>query len=284
MKGTSQQTQINGLLYLPPGRIGRAPLVIISIGSRGFESGRETLYTDAFNQAGIAVLIGDSFGSRGFAETRTDQSRISAACTCADAVCSFNAIADDPRIDASRVAILGYSRGGTVSMLLADQRLQDGLLQPHLRFSAHVALYAGCSPRWESPRPTSAPILMVLGGADVLAPPEKSLPYGEKVRRAGGNVEIITFPGAHHSFDALHAAKVAENGINLSAVAIEIDDAGEMFERTSGLRAGEDYANFYKELARKCGTRGSITGNGPLPRDVAVAPIIKFVRDSLGLR
>jgi len=77
---------------------------------------------------------------------------------------------------------------------------------------------------------------------------------------------------------------VAENGLNLSTVAMEIDDAGEMFERTSGRRAGEDYASFYTELARQCGTRGSITGNGPLPRDVAVAPIIKFVRDSLGLR
>ncbi len=284
LAGTKGPTEtMRGLLYFPQGPREKLPLMIISIGSRGFESGREALYKNALIDKGIAVLIADSFGSRGFAETVSDQSRISAAATTSDILRAFVAIADDPRIDTSRVALMGYSRGGTVTMLANDERLQNAVMGPNLRFAAHVALYASCTPQWANPHPTKAPILMIFGGQDVLAPPAKGTAYGEKVRAAGGRVEMITFPEAHHSFDANRPATPSPNGTNLAGVLIKIADDGEIYEETTGLRAGDDYGSFYKEIARRIGGKGSITGNGPLPRDVAVAPILKFVSAALNV-
>ena len=258
-------------LFFPPGASGRLPVVFISIGSRGFESGREGLY---------AVAIADSFEARGFAETRTDQSRLSAAGACADALNGLLVLRSHPRIDANCAAVLGYSRGGTTSVLLADERLQAAVLPADLRFKAHVALYPSCSPQWQHPRAGKAPIIMLLGGADEMAPAEKAQACAEKLRASGVQVDVKVFPGAHHSFDARHPVKSGP-GMNLADTVFKIDDEGIFFEENTGFR-NRDWAPFYKEVAKARGHNKSITGNGPLPRDIAVKPILEFLGAALG--
>ena len=56
-----------------------------------------------------------------------------------------------------------------------------------------------------------------------------------------------------------------------------------MFERTTGLRADAGWPAFLNELRQSVGRPGSITGYGPLPRDVAVRPIIEFLSEAFGL-
>ncbi len=263
------------LLFFPSHLTGKCPVVFVSIGSRGFESGREGLYANALTQAGYAVVIADSFESRGFDETRTDQSRLSAAGACADAMAGLLALRDHPRIDANKAAVLGYSRGGTTSVLLSDERLQATTLPDGLQFRAHVALYPSCSPQWEHPRPTSAPLIMLLGSADEMAPAIKAQAYGEKLRAAGAQVDIRVFEGAHHSFDARHPVK-AGPGMNLADTVFKIDQNGDFFEESTGMH-GPEWAPFYKDVARLRGVNKSITGHGPLPRDIAVRPILSFL-------
>lgn len=272
--------EIQGLLQIPERRSERLPLVVTSIGSRGLTSGRESLYAEALDAAGIAMLIVDSYTARGFTETVSDQGKFSFAGSAADALFALDHMRRDPRFDPQRIALLGYSRGGMVTVMSYDDRLQNAVLGTETRFCAHVALYPPCYLQWEHPKPTSAPMLMIFGGRDVQAPATTGAAYAKRLRDAGGKVEIIVYPEAVHSFDASHPA-TPTGGINLGLAEIMVEDDGRMFEKASGLRADNGWARFLHDVRQARGREGSITGYGPLPRDIAVEPIMKFLRKSL---
>ena len=59
----------------------------------------------------------------------------------AEAYAALKLLANDPRIDASRIAIVGFSFGGEVAHLSAFERLRAALVPGELRFAAHVAYY-----------------------------------------------------------------------------------------------------------------------------------------------
>ena len=276
--------QIRGLLQFPASAPARAPLVVMCIGSRGLRSGREEMYAGALSAAGLAVMVVDGNTPRGVAETVSNQGPMPwPACT-VDALYALRYARDDPRIDPARIALLGYSRGGCVTVMAYDERVQEAVAGAS-RFAAHVALYPPCYIRWERPRPTAAALQMLLGGADDLAPAAQGRAYAAALEAAGGRVEIVEIPDAHHSFDADGPATREGINDNLSARDIRVDDAGEMVERGTGLRAGDDWAGFLAALAAAPGARrGGTSGSGPRPRDVAVAPIVGFLRRELGLR
>ncbi|HWG04879.1 MAG TPA: dienelactone hydrolase family protein [Beijerinckiaceae bacterium] len=273
---------IQGLLQMPQGGSGAVPLVITSIGSRGLTSGREALYAEALDAAGIAMLVVDSYSARGFTETVSDQGKFSFAGSAADALFALDHMRHDARFDPDRIALLGYSRGGMVTVMSYDERLQEAVVGSAARFCAHVALYPPCYLQWQHPQPTKAPMLMIFGGRDVQAPAESGIAYADRLRQAGGIVETIVYPEAVHSFDASHPA-APTGGINLGLAEIMVEDGGSMLEKTSGLRADQGWACFLGDVRKARGREGSITGYGPLPRDIAVAPILTFLRSAFGM-
>ena len=274
--------EIRGVFHRPANAgEGKLPLVVSCIGSRGLGSGREELYAEALTAAGMAVLIVDGNTPRGVGETVSNQGRLPWPACAVDALFALRALRDDPRIDPARVALLGYSRGGFVTVIAYDERLQAAVLGGGPRFAAHVALYPPCYIRWANPHPTAAPLQMILGGMDDLAPAAQGRAYAAALEAAGGRVEMVFFPEAHHSFDA-DGPVTPSPGDNLSVRTILVDDAGEMVEATTGVRAGTDWPGFLERLAAAPGARrGGSTGSGPLPRDVAVAPIVAFLRSAL---
>ena len=273
---------IQGLLQMPQGSPRSSPLVITSIGSRGLTSGREALYAEALDRAGIAMLVVDSYSARGFTETVSDQGKFSFAGSAADALFALDHMRRDSRFDSARIALLGYSRGGMVTVMSYDERMQNAVVGPDTRFCAHVALYPPCYLQWEHPQPTSAAMLMIFGGRDVQAPVTSGQAYARRLRETGGNVEVIVYPEAVHSFDAAHPA-TPTGGVNLGLAEILVEDDGSMLEKGSGLRADKGWASFLSEVRKARGREGSITGHGPLPRDIAVEPIVSFLRKAFGM-
>lgn len=277
--------EIRGLLHLPAQPAGKLPLVLIAIGSRGMTSGREEMYVQAIVAAGMAALVVDGNTPRGVDQTVSNQGPMPwPACT-SDPLFALRAVRDDPRFDSERVALLGYSRGGFVATMAHDERLQAAVLGAGPRLAAHVALYPPCYMRWEHPHPTAAPLQMIFGGMDDLAPAAQGRAYAAAIEAAGGTVEIVLFAEAHHSFDANGAVKHEASLDNLSARTILVDDRGEMVETGTGIRAGDDWPGFLRHLENAPGgRRGGSSGSGPLPRDVAVAPIVAFLKKTLGVQ
>jgi dienelactone hydrolase len=268
---------VDGLLSVPPAP-GPVPLVITSIGSLGLGSGREELYAHAFAAAGIAMLVVDSFGSRGFAETFSDQGRISFATSCADALHALRFAATDPRFDRERIVLFGYSRGGCAVVMANDERLQAAVVGSAARFAGYVALYPSVWLRWAHPHPTAGPMLFVLGGNDTMAPLARTRERAEQLAAAGASVETLVLPQAQHSFDTLVPARWNPDETNMSDCDVVVDDTGVMRESASGIVLDADWSAFVRAVRDARGKRGGTTGCGPLPRDVAVAPVIDFVR------
>lgn len=77
-------------------------------GSGGIYSAMLGYWPEQFNAAGYAVLSVDSFGPRGVKSTATDQSQVPFAADVADAFAALKLLASHPRIDAGRIAIMGF--------------------------------------------------------------------------------------------------------------------------------------------------------------------------------
>jgi dienelactone hydrolase len=280
LAGATAKERIFGYLFLPKPTGKKPPLVVVSIGSQGFKSGREDLYSRALTEIGIAAFVIDSFGPRGFSETTSGQGRLSMAGSTADALHAIAHIRNDPRIDSSRIGILGYSRGGHASVASYHRKLQQAVLGRTDAIAAHVALYPALNPRWRNPQPTEAPMLLLYGEADDLVPAWKPRACAKEIEAAGGSIELLGYADAHHGFDSITAAKNVPSA-NFSKCNTLIEDDGDIVEQTSQIRCGTDWAEFLDNIQKVCGSTGATVGYGPAPRDVAVAKVQNFFRANL---
>lgn len=186
---------IFGYLFRPAAA-GKAPAIVIVHGSGGVTSAREGFWATELSQAGIAALVTDSFTPRGVSTTVEDQTRVSQTQMVRDAYAALAFLAGQPDVDVTRVAIMGFSKGGSVALISSDRRSRP---DAH-GFAAHIPLYPGCTSQYRNPQPT-APILILIGAADNYTGVKTCAAYAERIRAAGGSVQLKTYDGAHHGFD-----------------------------------------------------------------------------------
>jgi dienelactone hydrolase len=214
---------IEALLLRPDGAAseGGRPAVIALHGCGGLFStakGREDELTErhraraeAMLAAGYVVLFPDSLGPRGIRElctTKTGERRLTAAGRRGDALGALQWLAAQPGIARDRIALLGWSHGGTTTLAAvgADdalvRSLRDRAGAPPF-FRAAVAFYPGCSvaARNERWRP-AAPLRILIGGADDWTPAAPCEALATRGRERGWPLETIVYPGAWHGFDA----------------------------------------------------------------------------------
>jgi len=91
------------------------PVVLLVHGSGGI-SGYVDDWAKEFNKLGIAVFILDSFGGRGLDKINNHQGKLGRLVITADAYRALDVLAKNKRVDPKRIAIMGFSRGGQVSL------------------------------------------------------------------------------------------------------------------------------------------------------------------------
>jgi len=202
MAGEGTPTTIVGWLTVPAGSGPKSPAMVISHGSGGILDGREHAWAARLNGLGIATFVVDSFRPRGITSTGDDQSRLPTAASVADAFAALSLLASRPEIDASRVGIMGFSKGGQVALYTALEPFRGGAGVGHLRYALHIAFYPSCSVPYRSREVTKAPMVFLLGGADDYTPAAHCARYVDYFRAAGATVTSVTFANAHHGFDA----------------------------------------------------------------------------------
>ena len=99
---------------------------------------------------------------------------------------------DEPRVDPSNVAAIGYCFGGTVVLELA-------------RSGADLKAIVGFHPGLSSTRPEDArnikgKVLMCVGSEDPLIPQEQRVAFEDEMRAAGVDWQMNLYGGAVHSF------------------------------------------------------------------------------------
>jgi dienelactone hydrolase len=191
---------IAGQLRFPQGVSGRLPAVILQHGSGGSNAWDEH-WAKTFNEMGIASFLVDSFSGRGLTSTSSNQALLGRFNMILDAYRALDVIASHPRIDPSRIAVMGFSRGGQSALYASLKRFQQAW-SPRVTFAAHIPLYASCQAILIGDTDLSpVPIRMFHGTADDYVPVAPCRAYVERLRAARRDVELTEYPGAHHSYD-----------------------------------------------------------------------------------
>jgi dienelactone hydrolase len=209
---------VSGVLRVPDSTRERLPAVLIVNSSPGFD-GRGAFYAEALGQAGIATLEVDLFQGKGVpASPRHNLPH---------AFQSLGYLARHPRIDGSRVGIMGFSWGGIVAVLTSSAELTRQYAGGESRFAAHLGLYpicwrhhavlAGRPGTWKDLKPavyrkvTGSPVHILAGDRDDYDDPDSCARFVAALpARARRHFSLTVYPGATFAWDSRFSSAVYE--------------------------------------------------------------------------
>ena len=222
--------------FVSPGA-GASPAVLLLHGtasSRDEVGGLFAQLADALAARGIATLRIDFAGC---GDSRRPQPELTVGSELADARAAFGWLAGREEVDASRIAVLGFSQGGTIAGLLAGAEpavaalvtWSSGIVPWNDLASPFAAAFAGGAPVaavdlgfrtftfsrtwWDEVRHAdvagavagvTAPVLAIAGTADTAVPPDASADLLSAV--ASRDTTLVEVRGADHVLGALDPA------------------------------------------------------------------------------
>ena len=276
------RVMVEGTLTLPADSPPPHAVVMIAHGSGGIRQDREPRWAAALRKAGLATFIVDSYGPRKVGGTDTGDIKVSTMANIADAFAALRLLSTHPQLDAGRIAIMGFSRGGQVALWTAFQPVRRAFMgKSTLLFAAHVLIYPACNFQRVTAHISPAPMLHLHGEADDLAPLAACREYLDRLRASGASIRTITYAGAHHDFDFAGPARYGPR--NLSArechAEINLDERGYfLLPGRQPLASREEYADY----ERRCATRGATVGGDPKARAQAYLDTVAFLKTALG--
>jgi len=147
---------------------------------------------------GWHVVLPDSLtarGERSLCEQRIGQRKVVQRHRRDDVLGTLQWLKQQPWADASRVALVGWSHGGSAVLAATDLRdaaVRDAAVRP----STAIAFYPGCSEALRAGYQPSAPLLMLVGEKDDWTPAEPCV----RLATATGT-QVTVYPDSHHGFD-----------------------------------------------------------------------------------
>jgi dienelactone hydrolase len=179
---------IAGVLRFPRTGTAPVPAVILVHGSGGI-TGNVDRWSTVLNRIGVATFVIDSFTARGIESTMADQAQLGRFDMILDAYRALAVLAAHRRIDATRVALMGFSRGGHVALYASLNRFARMHGPQGVSFAAYLPFYAPCSATYIGDEDVSdAPIRLFHGSADDYTPVAPCRAYVERLRKAGKDV------------------------------------------------------------------------------------------------
>ena len=188
-----------GLLAVSASATNKVPAVVLMHGSNGPNKSVKA-WADHLNSIGVATFMLDIFTGRGIKSSGEDQSQIKRDTGAIDALLALKLVASHPFIDSTRIAVMGFSKGGTSAEVAAFKLANDLVLgkDSPVQFAGHIAFCGGC---YATARTTGAPILMLIGEAEDYLPAANCRHTAALLKMGGANVKLVTYPGAYHGFD-----------------------------------------------------------------------------------
>lgn len=268
---------VTGDLSLPPAASGRVPAVIVFHSCAGLQPNLAD-WVEQLHGMGFAALVLDSFTGRGVTEVCTGRTSVSIGSRLTDGFRALSILAAHPRIDARRIAALGFSHGGWVALWASQAQFERRFLRANVDFAAHAAVYpAGCNARLLSETDMApGPVRIFIGTADDWTPTAPCRQWVARRQAAGRRVSLVEYPGALHAFDvpAFTPPRRLADVINPAHCAVVqrrdgtfVDNEGRPF---SGLSA--------------CMARGATLGYSAAQHRQLIADVKAFFDESFKLR
>jgi dienelactone hydrolase len=191
---------LTGELRFPEGA-GPFPAVVMAHGCAGIGFSDVT-WVPVLLQWGYATFVVDSLGGRRIPSLCDDVSRLFPVQRVPDVYGALRLLATHPKIAADRLALMGWSHGGLVTLSAAtawarDTYAADG--KPHFR--AFFPFYPYCNAGVPEYDAISAPMRIHIGALDDWTPAKPCSDLAERLRSKGFDAETTVYPDAHHGFD-----------------------------------------------------------------------------------
>lgn len=191
---------LTGELRFPDGA-GPFPAVILMHGCAGLGYA-EVTWAPRLRQWGYATFIVDSLGPRRIASLCDDVARLFPVQRVPDAYGALRLLATHPKIAADRIALMGFSHGGILTLSAATIWAQQKFApNDKVRFRAFFPFYPYCNAIVPEYDEISAPMRVHTGTADDWTPAKPCAALVERLRAKGFDAEIATYADAHHGFD-----------------------------------------------------------------------------------
>lgn len=201
-------------VYLPEKAQGKVPAMLLVHGSGGLKLKAKEIYTQAFSRKGIATIYIDSFTPRGVKSTVENQSSVDAIEMGKDAFAALRYVGENVKeIDAYNVGLMGFSKGGLVTLNLSLAVFNRDPNAPN--FVRFIAMYPACDSIRLNPK-TIGPLTIIAGADDAYNKPEYCEETAKQLQQGGSPVTFHLIPGAQHAWDVPGPAKVVHKGENYS--------------------------------------------------------------------
>jgi len=253
------QVAVPGLLIPPPKAKRPFPVVVLISDSYAYNVSN-TRYVSELAARGIGAFVFDTYCPRGLRDVKGNQAALSGITTLSDAYRALRLLAQRSDVDDKKIGLAGWSRGGTMTILAADQRIRDQFSDNGLTFRAGVSVYGSCIQHLADKTPSPMRLLVQLGTRDGWATVDQCRPVLQKMSKSGFNVRV-------HEYDALHGWDIDQQGefslpseIGFGKCDMIVDAKANIVEQTTGLeiRSGDDFV----KATRLCGKVGvSVGGN-----------------------
>lgn len=199
-KKNGSPVTISGELRYPRKKMKKYPVVVLVHGSGGV-SGYIDDWAQEINKMGVAVFILDSFTGRGLYKVNNDQSKLGRLAMIVDAYRALDLLAEHKRINPDKIAVMGFSRGGQVTLYSSMKRFQRMHGSNH-QFSGYIAFYPSCITEYKQDEDVvDKPIRIFHGSVDNYNPVANCRAYVERLKKNDKDVVLHEYANAHHLFD-----------------------------------------------------------------------------------
>jgi dienelactone hydrolase len=190
-----------GELRIPRPGTDKLAAVILVHPSGGINAGVDR-WAQELNSIGVAPFLLDSLSGRGMVGLPPDPSNGSFLGQIVDAYRALGMLAQHPRIDPTRIAVMGFSSGGLVALYSSNARFWRAYGPAQVQFAAHIDLYGNCGVAYrEDEKVTGKPIRLFHGTADDIELIEACRAYVARLKQGGADVTLSEQPGAQHGYD-----------------------------------------------------------------------------------
>ena len=280
--GAFRQAPVNlPATLLLPERVGeRVPAAILPHGSDG-PTDHQYRVAESLRSLGLAVFVLDSFTARGVHDTIGDQSAVTPYSMLVDAYQALVLLQTHPAIDPSRIALVGWSKGGMVADWASRVRYRATISPEGRTFAAHVAFYPWCGEQHLPVQLTGAPLLYLIGERDDWTGAAPCIDYVRRIREAGFDARLMIYPNAEHGFDYPGQFRQylpsAESWAHCNYVW--------GYTRFRVVASGETlpWTEFGRYVDR-CMSRGARVGSNAVARSDAAKELREFLSEVLNLR
>jgi dienelactone hydrolase len=222
-----KQVTLTGTLSIAQGT-GKLPVAILMHGSGGIGPNVPP-WVQLLNANGISTFVLDGFTGRGLTGVGHDQILLGRLNFTLDMYRAMEVLAKHPRVDANRIAMIGFSRGGQGILFASLDRFQKQWNKSGASVAAYIPFYPDCGTSYrDDTATTGGPIRIHHGEPDDYNPLRSCMAYVDRLKTAGRDVAITAYPNAEHGFDSplLPPKTVATNNQSVRECILKEGDNG----------------------------------------------------------